>query len=218
MLKQRLPLILSATALVVALFGSTPLGSAAGRLVSTIPPFAKKSAYADVAGNALQLNGHKASVSGLPGTIPLLNARGKLPAVIGALGPAGPAGQAGPQGAQGPQGATGLRGPAGPVDTSKLLGRTLVVATSHIENGSVDTESVSCPTGYEAVGGGAYTGDGSVVTSGSWPLVSGGGLDGLPDGTSGPPTGWVTRVSTPGLTPAKNVLVRWTADCAKEGA
>src|SRR2546422_3988541 len=45
-MKQRLPLILSSTALVVAVFGATPLGHAAGQLVQTVPPFAKKAGYA----------------------------------------------------------------------------------------------------------------------------------------------------------------------------
>ena len=70
-MKQRLPLILSSTALVVAVFGATPLGHAAGRLAQSVPPFAKKAGYAKragVAANALALNGHKASTT--PGLKP----------------------------------------------------------------------------------------------------------------------------------------------------
>jgi hypothetical protein len=50
--KKKLPLILSATALLVALFGSTPLGEAAR---NAIVPHAK---FAD---NAASVNGIKAS-------------------------------------------------------------------------------------------------------------------------------------------------------------
>ncbi len=55
---KRLPLVLSATALVVAVFGSTPVGHAVG---SAIPAFAKSAGYAKQAGNASALNGIKAS-------------------------------------------------------------------------------------------------------------------------------------------------------------
>ena len=55
---RRLPLVLSATALVVAVFGSTPVGHAVG---SAIPAFAKSAGYAKQAGNASALNGIKAS-------------------------------------------------------------------------------------------------------------------------------------------------------------
>src|SRR5262245_35162734 len=114
-MKQRLPLILSATALGTAVLGATSLGQAAGKLVSTIPPFARKASYANLAGNAQKLSGHRASTTGAPGSVPVLSAQGKLPASVGAVGPQGPVG---------PQGTEGKQGPPGPVDTSKLLGRT----------------------------------------------------------------------------------------------
>jgi hypothetical protein len=99
MKQQRLSLCLSATALLVAVFGSTPLGQAATRAVhSVIPPYAKTAGYAKVAGNAALLNGHKAASTGTPGTVVVVGASGKLPASIGAVGPAGPAGPAGVSG------------------------------------------------------------------------------------------------------------------------
>ena len=76
LVKNRLPMILSVTALVVSVLGATPLGRAAERVVRSVPPFANKSNYANVAGNALHLNGHAASVSGSPGTIPSSTSRG----------------------------------------------------------------------------------------------------------------------------------------------
>jgi len=51
-MQQRLPVVLSATALAVALLGSTPLGEAARDLASSVPPFAKKAGYANQAGFA----------------------------------------------------------------------------------------------------------------------------------------------------------------------
>ena len=141
-MKQRLPLTLSATALLVSLLGATPLGQAAGRVITTIPPFAKKANYATKAGvaaNALKLSGHAASVQGKPGSVPILDAKGKLPAsagVGGTQGPPGPPGAKGdrgpqgPKGPQGPQGPKGPQGPRGPVDTSKLLGQTLTITAS----------------------------------------------------------------------------------------
>src|SRR5436190_7875345 len=127
-MKHRLPLILSATALLVAVLGTTPLGQAAGRAVAKSPPFAKKAGYAATAPNALRLNGHKASATGGAGTTPVLGKNGRLPLAIGAVGPQGPEGKQGPQGAQGPEGKQGPQGPPGPVDTTKLLGRTIVVS------------------------------------------------------------------------------------------
>ena len=73
---RRLPLVLSATALVVAVFGSTPVGHAVG---SAIPAFAKSAGYAKQAGNASALNGIKASKQPRPGALLPLGADGKFP-------------------------------------------------------------------------------------------------------------------------------------------
>lgn len=86
---KRLPVILSATALVVSVLGATPLGQAAGRAIISIPPLAKRAFHANVADNALKLSGHKASATGGAGTIPVLDAKGRLPASVGAVGPKG---------------------------------------------------------------------------------------------------------------------------------
>ena len=76
-MQQRLPLVLSSTALVVALFGATPLGNAARDLVHAIPPFAKKAGYAK---NAGAVNGIHASRTAKPGDLVPLDSNGKLPA------------------------------------------------------------------------------------------------------------------------------------------
>ena len=51
-MRQRLPLVLSASALLVAVFGATPVGHAAGRVIHAVPPFAKRAGFAKFAGTA----------------------------------------------------------------------------------------------------------------------------------------------------------------------
>jgi hypothetical protein len=67
--RQRLPLVLSALALVVSLLGATPLGEAAGNAARVTVAFAD---------NAGKLNGHVSSVYPKPGQIPVLDPSGKL--------------------------------------------------------------------------------------------------------------------------------------------
>ena len=120
---KRLPIVLSATALAVALFGATPAGQAVG---SKVPLFAKSSGYANRAGTAATLRGIKVSKQPRPGMLLPLAPDGKFPASVGLAGPAGPKGDkgdrgeqgargpAGPKGEPGSQGARGPTGPAGP--------------------------------------------------------------------------------------------------------
>ena len=109
-MKQRLPIVLSVTALVVALLGTTPVGQASSNLIQKIPPFAKQAGFAKLAGtadNAKKLGGHR------PSEYARLDANGKLSASIGAVGPKG---DPGPKGATGPKGDRGLPGPNGVVN------------------------------------------------------------------------------------------------------
>jgi Collagen triple helix repeat (20 copies) len=101
-LKNRLPLVLSATALAVAVFGITPLGQATTNIVQT--HFAK---------NANFLRGKAPSIKAGKNKIPAANKAGKLDASWGAVGRRGPAGPPGANGAPGPQGPQGPQGPAG---------------------------------------------------------------------------------------------------------
>lgn len=83
---SRLPLIISVTALVVALFGATPLGEAAGPLAAKVVPFAKRAGYAT---NSGAVNGIKAARTPSAGRLVPLDANGKLPeAAIPARAPA----------------------------------------------------------------------------------------------------------------------------------
>lgn len=106
-MKKRLPLILSMTALVVSILGTTPLGHAAGSAVSAVVPLAKTANWAK---NAGKLNGHTSSRVPRVGQIPVVGTNGKLPATLGAVGPPGPAGPKGDAGAKGDPGAAGVAG------------------------------------------------------------------------------------------------------------
>jgi hypothetical protein len=88
---RKLPLVLSAAALVVALLGSTPLGAAAMKAVP-LALFAK---------NADKVDGIHAATVPRPGYLVPLGQNGKFPAAVGL---------AGPPGEQGPAGAPGVSG------------------------------------------------------------------------------------------------------------
>lgn len=104
-----------------------------------------------------------------------------------------PAGAEGPQGPQGPPGPRG--DPGTPADTSRLLGRTLtVVATDSVPAGAIDSHTVSCPSGYEAVGGGADADDGTTFVSSSAPLYGTTRVRDTADGQQPAATGWYVRV------------------------
>jgi hypothetical protein len=143
--KGKLQLTLSATALVVAVLGWTPLGQAAGGAIAKVVPFAKVAGFAK---NAGAVNGHVSSRTPKAGQIPVLNALGKLPASLGAVGPAGPAGATGPAGAAGPAGASGVSG-------YQQVSKQINVS----ENGA--DETVSCPGGKSVLGGGYNLGGNS---------------------------------------------------------
>ncbi len=107
---QRAPLALSAAALAVAVLGGTSLGQAAEERLSSVVPFAKTAGFARLAGNAQKLNGRRSTLTGAPGTIPVVGKNGKLPPSIGGVGPQGARGPKGDRGEPGP------RGPAGPTE------------------------------------------------------------------------------------------------------
>jgi hypothetical protein len=143
-MNQRLPLAISATALAVALVGSTPLGQAAGSVLDKVVPRAKR---ADFAANAAKLNGHRSSFNPKPGQIPIVDAEGKLPASIGAVGPPGPPGATGAQGQQGPPGPRGVSGYQRVQDGITVPGE------------GVTAIDVRCPGGRSVLGAGYKFGD-----------------------------------------------------------
>jgi hypothetical protein len=173
-MRQRAPFIISIAALVVAVFGATPLGQAAGeRLAAVIPPFAKTAGYAKFAGDSTKLNGRRSTLTGAPGTIPVVGKNGKLPASIGAAGPQGPTGPRGPigpagpvglkgsTGSPGPPGSPGTQGSAGLQGVSGVSGWTYVVEALTLPGFSDGSKTAACPAGTKPLGGGwsVATGD-----------------------------------------------------------
>lgn len=103
--RQRLPLVLSAAALLIAVLGATPNGIAAltGGTVR-VALFAK---------NAAKVGGIGASKKPKAGKLLPLGKNGKFPASVLPASKGGPAGPQGPQGFPGQKGAKGATGPAG---------------------------------------------------------------------------------------------------------
>jgi hypothetical protein len=73
-MRQRAPLVLSITALVVAVLAATPLGQAT--VSAVVPPFARTAGFARLADNSNKLNGHRSTLRGVPGSIPVVGANG----------------------------------------------------------------------------------------------------------------------------------------------
>jgi hypothetical protein len=159
-MKARLPLLLSVTALAVAVFAPPTVANAARAGASAVKHalFADRAHYArfardavhatkaDRAGkaakakranfaqNAGAVNAIQASRTPTPNMLLPLDANGKLPSSIGAVGPAGPA------------------GPAGAVGVSA---EQLVTSETSTNSNAVKSQSVSCPSGKKVLGGGA---------------------------------------------------------------
>jgi len=197
----RLALVLSATALTVALFGSTPVGHAVG---SKVPFFAKTAGYANRAGSAAALGGVKLSKQPRPGTLLPLGADGKFPASVGLAGPAGPKGDrgdpgpAGPKGAVGPAGPPGSRGPAGEKGTSGVSGWQYLTESKSIKADGSATLQVNCTGGRRALGGGVAV---------PYPNLYARVLQSAPSGAAA--TGWLATVlnSYPNYTISATVWV-----------
>jgi len=210
--KRRLPIVLAATALAVAVFGSTPVGHAVGSAVSPLAKHAKK---ADYATNAGAVNGVKASKRPLPGQLVPLGKDGKFPASVGIGGPAGlqgPKGDKGEQGPAGPKSTTGPKGPAGPAGSqgapgpagapglSGISGWQYLTAGMAIPPDDRRTWQVNCPGGKKALGGGVSTTSGNKSDT----HIS----ESAPAGASA--TGWLASVYTnpdAGFTPTYYVWV-----------
>jgi hypothetical protein len=160
-MKARFLLLLSLTALVVAVFVPQTIGNAALQAGSSVVKhalfadrarnarFARDAVHADRAGrakradfaqNAGAVNTIQASRTPTPNMLLPLDAGGKLPSSVGAVGPAGPVGPA------------GRTGPTGPVGVSA---EELVTVDSSSNSNTVKSQSVSCPSGKKVVGGGA---------------------------------------------------------------
>lgn len=198
-MNQRLPIALSATALVVALFGSTPVGHA---VAAKVPPFATKSGYAKRAGDAAAVNGIKAAREPRAGQLVPLGTDGRFPPSVGIAGPAGahgpkgdkgeqgaqgaagPRGVTGPKGATGPAGPSGDRGPVGPPGPSGISGWQYLTAQRYIPPKSGVAWAIACPSGKKALGGG-------VALTDAYPKSYARIIESAPAGQA---TGWTAHV------------------------
>jgi hypothetical protein len=204
--KERLPLIFSLTALLIALFGATPVGRA---VVSVVPPFATHAKTADYAKNAGAVNGLRASTRPRVGWLVALGAGGKFPASVGVAGPVGPQGPAGPGGVPGPKGdkgdkgskgdkgATGPSGPSGLAGPPGISGYQVVEATSAVSAKPLGGAVATCPGGEKVIGGGGFVN--GVFSGGPYAIAS------SPLNTATGYTQWAFSAADP--TASKN----WTA-------
>jgi hypothetical protein len=126
-MRNRWPAVLSITALLVAVLGSTPAGEAALNALprNSVGPIQLKN---DAVTSVKVRNGSLLAADFRAGQIPQ-----------GPQGPAGAAGPAGPAGPQGAAGATGLQS---------------VFTTSAVDSTATRTLTASCPSGKVALGGG----------------------------------------------------------------
>ena len=173
-MQQRLPIALSAAALVVAVLGATPFGEAAGDAASKVLGAAEAvvtdSTFDTTASPTATLQRGprgprgKRGPRGLRG---LKGARGPR-GVRGLRGVAGPTGPTGPAGPAGAAGATGAQGPPGPAGTA--------LAFAHVNaDGTVDAaNSKGFPpgvvshtaTGHYCIGGLGFTPRNAVASAG----------------------------------------------------
>ena len=128
-MRNRWPIVLSITALLVAVLGSTPVGEAALNALprNSVGPIQLKN---DAITSVKVRNGSLLAADFRAGQIPQ-----------GPQGPAGPTGPAGPAGPQGAAGATGLQ---------------TVFTTSAVDSTATRTLAAACPSGKVALGGGVY--------------------------------------------------------------
>ena len=143
-MRDRLPLLISITALSVAVFGSTPLGEAAYNAVAPASIGPKELRNGAVTNEKLRGD---AVTSGkvLNGTLRLVDFRANQI----------PAGPAGPKGDKGEKGERGEKGPKGDKGDPALSGYQVVQGPSvPLPANSVAFGKATCPTGKRAVGGG----------------------------------------------------------------
>ena len=170
-MRQRLPLVLSAAALVVAVLGSTPVGGAAGAALRDVVPFAR---------NAGAVGGIKASRSPRPGQLLPLGADRKCPA--GVL----PAGTQGPPGPQGPPGVAGLQ---------------LVLAESAYDSSSPKAVQVTCPAGKRALSWSFSIALSDDMYQSTAPYLEAVGPIDFDAGSGRLPAGWTARAQESGFFP-----------------
>ena len=158
MLKTKLNTIIAVTALVVAVFGATPLGHAAGRLVLPKASVGAGQLKANAVTGEKVKNGSLAAADFKAGQLPagpqgLKGDKGD-PGTPGAQGPTGDSGAPGAKGDPGQPGLKGDKGDKGDAGAPAISGYVEVTQNGPMlapgQTGDVD---VMCPAGKKAFGG-----------------------------------------------------------------
>jgi Collagen triple helix repeat (20 copies) len=147
---SKTPTILSAVALLVAAFGSTPLGHAAGSLIVGKNSVGTAQLKKDAVTGPKVKNGSLSAADLKPGTLQ-----------PGPAGPKGDKGDAGPKGEPGTPGAKGDKGDRGPAGIS---GYHIVLSNGVTLNPGTSASAIAvCPAGQNAIGGGFQSSPGAVI-------------------------------------------------------
>ena len=154
MFKLRVTPILAATALIVAVFGSTPLGHAAADLVLAKSSVGTAQLKKDAVTGAKVKNGSLLAADFKAGQLP--------------AGPQGPKGDTGAPGLQGPKGDPGENGPKGDTGAAGVPGQpglpaganaVIRRASKNILANTDDWAAAYCQPGERATGGGGFFSD-----------------------------------------------------------
>jgi hypothetical protein len=160
MSKLKFSPIVAVTALLVAVFGSTPLGHAAARMVLPSNSVGSTQIKSNAVTGVKVKNGTLLAADFKAGQIP-----GGTPGAKGDTGAAGPKGDTGDPGNQGPAGNPGAQGPKGDKGDPGVAGAPGPAAGANAvirrSNHVIDANSdgwwhVNCNAGERATGGGAF--------------------------------------------------------------
>jgi Collagen triple helix repeat (20 copies) len=142
----RVAVVLAATALTVAVFGSTPVGHAAGTLLVGAKSVGTKQLKNNAVTSAKVKNGSLLAADFKPDQL-----------LAGPQGPRGEPGAQGPKGAAGPLGPKGDKGDPGPAGISGYQVTTATIVTP-VDPGQIGAAAATCPTGTLPIGGGVNSG------------------------------------------------------------
>jgi len=151
-MKQTVALVLSVTALAVAVFGATPLGQAAVSMVLPANSVGTTQLKVAAVTGAKIKNGTLTAAKFKAGTL--------------LAGPQGPKGDAGPTGAQ---------GPAGPAGAGATHFTVRIAGGGNVAPGASSDATAQCQAGEQATGGGAWTSNKELVLNVSVPWAGAGG-------------------------------------------
>jgi hypothetical protein len=158
MLESKTPTILAAAALVVAVFGSTPLGHAAGNLILAKNSVGTAQLKRDAVTGAKVKNGTLTPADFKAGAL-----RTGAPGAKGEKGDPGAKGDPGPQG---PKGDTGERGATGVAGAPGLSGYKSIVGSGvYLNPGETEAAIAICPAGEKALSGGFNASSDDVVVT-----------------------------------------------------